>query len=126
MARPVSLKKVYERMSEKDFENKIKKWLDENGCYFIKFFANGYTKRGVPDILASVNGVFVGIEVKAENGTPTDIQIENIRRIRESGGFAWVVYPSGWDQLKKYLMTIFDMSINGIYCDNDFFTEVLK
>ena len=113
-------------MSEKDFENKIKRWLSAHGCYHVKFFANGYTKRGVPDILASVNGFFVGIETKAENGSPTDIQIENVRQIRESGGFAWVVYPSGWDQLKKYLITILDISYNGVYADDDFFMEVLK
>lgn len=88
---------------EKTFENKIKKWLAANGCYYVKFFANGYTRRGVPDILASVNGFFVGVETKADNGRPTDLQYDNIREIRESGGYAWIVYPSGWPKLKEHL-----------------------
>ena len=88
---------------EKLFENKIKKWLSDHNCYFVKFFANSYTRVGVPDILADVNGHFVGIEVKASNGKISDLQFYNIRRIRDAGGFAYVVYPSGWEELRKIL-----------------------
>lgn len=89
--------------AEKQFENKIKIWLKEHGCYFVKFFANRMTKTGVPDILACVNGHFVGIEVKAQNGKPSELQLYNVKKIRESGGLAFVVYPSGWDELKEIL-----------------------
>lgn len=88
---------------EKNFENKIKGWLKDHNCWHVKFFANRMTKTGVPDILASVNGYFVGIEVKAQNGTPSELQYYNVRKIRESGGFAFIVYPSGWEQLKSIL-----------------------
>jgi Holliday junction resolvase len=88
---------------EKLFENKIKQWLKDHNCYFVKFFANRMTKTGVPDILASVNGYFVGIEVKAQNGTPSELQYYNIRKIRESGGFAYIVYPTGWEDMKSIL-----------------------
>lgn len=89
--------------AEKNFENKIKAWLKDHDCYFVKFFANRMTKTGVPDILASVNGYFVGIEVKAQHGRPSELQLYNLRKIRESGGFAYIVYPSGWDELKEIL-----------------------
>lgn len=92
--------------AEKTFENKIKAWLKANNCYFVKFFANRMTRTGVPDILASVNGYFVGIEVKAQNGRPSDLQYYNVRKIRESGGFAWIVYPSGFDELKSILIDL--------------------
>lgn len=89
---------------EKLFENKIKGWLKEQGCYFVKFFANSYTKSGVPDILACVNGYFVGIEVKAQNGKPSELQIHNVQQIRKAGGFAFIVYPSGFEKLKEILI----------------------
>ena len=92
--------------SEKTFENKIKAWLALNNCYHVKFFANSYTKAGIPDILASVGGYFVGIEVKAQNGHPSELQLYNVRKIRESGGFAWIVYPSGFDELKQLLLDL--------------------
>lgn len=93
---------------EKNYENKIKDWLKENGCYHVKFFANRMTKVGVPDILASVGGHFVGIEVKAQNGKPSDLQLYNVEQIRKSGGFAFVVYPSGWPKLKEILTYLKD------------------
>ncbi len=90
--------------SEKQFENKIKKYLKEHGAYFLKYWAGAqFTKSGVPDILACVNGYFVGIEVKAQNGKPSELQLYNIQQIRKAGGFAYVVYPSGWERLKDIL-----------------------
>lgn len=90
--------------SEKQFENNIKKYLKDHGAYFLKYWAGAqFTKSGVPDILACVNGYFVGIEVKAQNGKPSELQLYNIRQIRKAGGFAYVVYPSGWERLKDIL-----------------------
>lgn len=90
--------------SEKQFENKIKKYLKEHDAYFLKYWAGAqFTKSGVPDILTCVNGYFVGIEVKAQNGKPSELQLYNIQQIRKAGGFAYVVYPSGWEKLKDVL-----------------------
>ena len=92
--------------AEKIFENKIKGFLKEQGCYYVKFFANRMTKTGVPDILASVNGYFVGIEVKAQNGRPSELQFYNLREIRKSGGFCVIVYPSGYEDFKKFILDL--------------------
>lgn len=91
---------------EKQFENKIKKYLKEHGYYYFKFWGTAYTKAGVPDLIACVNGRFVGIEVKAENGRPSEIQLENIRQIRDNNGYAVVVYPEQFEQLKLFLESI--------------------
>ena len=88
---------------EKTFENKIKKFLESEGAYFVKFFANSYTKSGVPDILACVNGYFVGVEVKAQNGKPSELQLYNVDKIRESGGFAMILYPSAFQKFKDFV-----------------------
>lgn len=90
--------------AEKVFENKIKKHLRDHGAYFLKYWAGAqFTKSGVPDILACVNGYFVGIEVKAQNGKPSELQLYNIRQIRKAGGFGYVVYPSGWERFKEII-----------------------
>ena len=89
--------------AEKQFENKIKAYLRTRSAYFVKFFANAFTRSGVPDILACVNGYFVGIEVKAKDGRPTDLQLYNIRAIRDAGGFAFVLYPSAYERFTKFI-----------------------
>lgn len=43
---------------EKLFENKIKKYLKERGCYCVKYHGNAYSANGTPDLLACVNGYF--------------------------------------------------------------------
>lgn len=88
---------------EKTFETKIKRFLDSQGAWYVKFFANRMTKEGIPDILACVNGYFVGIEVKACNGKPSKLQKHHCNKIRNAGGFAFIVYPSGWDDFKKFI-----------------------
>ena len=94
---------------EKIFENKIKSFLDSEGAWWVKYFANRNTKSGIPDILACVNGYFVGIEVKAQHGSPSALQEYNCLKIREAGGYAYIVYPSGFEKLK--------LIIYGLNCD---------
>lgn len=89
---------------EKTFENKIKKYLESNDAWFIKYWAGAqYTKSGIPDILACVNGHFVGIEVKAQDGKPSDLQLLNVQKINDAGGFAFVLYPSRFDDFKRFI-----------------------
>jgi hypothetical protein len=85
---------------EKVFENRIKRYIEDSGGWYVKFFANAYTRKGIPDLLCCVKGRFLGIEVKAQNGAPTPIQKFRCNQIRDSGGLAFIVYPSGFDQLK--------------------------
>ncbi len=84
----------------------MKRFLEENGAWFVKFFANSYTKSGIPDVLACVNGYFVGIEVKAQNGKPSELQLYNVKKIREAGGFAIILYPSGFEKFKKFIVEL--------------------
>lgn len=81
----------------------MKKYLEGCGAWFVKYFANGFTKSGVPDVLACVNGYFVGVESKAQNGKPSELQIYNVRKINEAGGFAFILYPSAFDKFKRFI-----------------------
>ena len=85
---------------EKNFENKIKKYLKDNGCWYVKYFANRMTKSGIPDILACVNSYFVAIEVKASNGKPSELQIYHRDEIRKAGGISIILYPEQFDDFK--------------------------
>lgn len=100
---------------EKQFENKIKKFLKDNGCWFVKYFANRNTRAGVPDLLACVNGYFVAIEVKAENGKPSELQLWNVEQIRKAGGIAIVLYPDQFDDFKELVDLLKNHSIGLSY-----------
>jgi Holliday junction resolvase len=92
--------------SEKNFENKIKKYIESEGGWQVKFFANAMTRTGIPDLLCCINGYFLAIEVKAENGHPSEIQQYVIGKIRDAGGVAVIVYPSAFDELKNIVQLL--------------------
>lgn len=97
-------KRVVDMTREKIFENKVKSYLADQGAWFVKYWAGAaYTKSGVPDVLACVNGYFVGIETKADQGRPSELQLHTIQKIRDAGGFAFVLYPSGWAWFKEFV-----------------------
>ena len=88
--------------AEKNFENHVKAYLREQKAWFIKYWAGAqFTKSGVPDILACINGYFVGIEVKAPNGKPSDLQIYNVNVINRRGGYAVILYPKDFSLFKQ-------------------------
>jgi len=89
--------------AEKLFENKIKRYINAIGGYCVKYFGCNYSESGTPDILACINGYFIAIEVKAQTGRPSELQLVKIADIRKAGGFAYVAYPSGWSRLKDVI-----------------------
>ena len=88
---------------EKLFEEKIKKFLKSKGAWYVKYFANAYTPSGIPDLLVCLNGYFIALEVKAENGKPSDLQLYNLNKIARAGGIGILLYPSGFNNFKNYI-----------------------
>ena len=79
---------------EKNLENRIKQFLKDEGCYFIKYWGGGgFTKAGVPDLLICCNGYFIAAELKAENGKPSELQIVALTKIQKAGGIGVLVFP---------------------------------
>ena len=94
------------RMKEKAFEEQVKKFLMEQGCWVLKTWSNGIQREGVPDLLVCCNGFFLGIELKADNGHPSGLQLWNIDWIRKAGGFAMVLYPKDFAMLKDLILDL--------------------
>ena len=92
--------------SEKAFEQKVKQFLNDNGCWVLKTWSNGIQRKGVPDLLTCVKGMFVAIELKAANGKPSSLQLWNVEQIRAAGGIAIVLYPDQFDEFKDMIIRI--------------------
>jgi Holliday junction resolvase len=81
-------------MREKAVEDKIKHTLSLLGknVWFFKHAASASMKKGIPDIIACINGKFVGIEVKQANGHQSDEQKVCEQNILDAGGEYWLVF----------------------------------
>lgn len=100
---------------EKIFENKVKKFLKDNGCWFIKYWGGSqFTKAGIPDLLCCVNGYFVAIELKAKNGKASELQKYQISKIRDANGIGVILYPNQFDDFKNYIISL----TQNVTCNN--------
>lgn len=103
---------------EKNFETRLKKWLESEGIYPLgepvdkmkvppcgyweKRWGGGrYVKAGLPDMRITVQGIALEVELKATTGKPSDLQKRNIQQINNSGGLGFVLYPEQFEQFKE-------------------------
>lgn len=94
-------------MSESQFQAKVIRFLKDQGAYVIKMWGGGrFTRAGVPDIIACINGYFIAIELKTETGRVSKLQEYNIDRIRESGGVAIVLRPDKFEEFKSWIKEV--------------------
>lgn len=88
---------------EKNFETRVRNYLSSIGGWSVKFFANSYTTRGIPDLLCCVNGKFLAIEVKATNGRASKLQEITIEQIKNAGGYGIILYPQNFEDFKRWI-----------------------
>ncbi len=58
---------------------------------------------GDPDYVLCCQGDFIGLELKAGDGTPSELQEYKLSEIRRTGGETLVAYPHNWELVKRYL-----------------------
>lgn len=75
--------------------------------YLIKQVQSGMSTIGVPDILGSINGHFVGIEVKRFGNEVTDPQIRQLRKIQQTGALAGVFVINDKVKPITYCLAVF-------------------
>lgn len=104
---------------EKGFESRVRRYLESEGVYvagtpkqdmtapvcgwYVKIWGGGFQKSGVPDLLLCVNGFFLGVELKSDTGTASDLQKKNIVHINRGGGIGVILYPKGFEQFKNII-----------------------
>lgn len=77
-------------LPEKKIENEIKGFLNDCNAFWLKTLG-GSVPVGTPDILACLDGRFIGIEVKRlKGGRLTKIQRYKLQQIANNGGVAVV------------------------------------
>lgn len=55
-------------------------------------------------MLINCNGFFIGAEVKAENGVPSELQLYHLRQINDSGGIGFILIPTkGIEKVRNYI-----------------------
>ena len=90
---------------EKKVKKKVVEILKQYDAYYFYPVTGGYGASGVPDIVACVNGRFLGVEVKADakKRGPTALQQKNLNEINKTGGIGVVIDANNLDTLVEVL-----------------------
>jgi len=91
---------------EGKIKRKVVEMLKYHDVWYFFPGNNGFGKSGIPDIIAIVGGRFVGIECKAGNNRPTELQLRNLEAIRDNAGIALVVNENDLEALEQRLETL--------------------
>lgn len=85
----------------------------ENEYEACAFNISATGRTGTPDILACINGIFYGFEIKWKSDQPSAVQIAKINKIIDAGGRAYFIRSVA--QLRKIL----DENIAPIYYEQE-------
>lgn len=107
---------------EKQFEEKLKAWLESEGIYALgtpkkdmtvppcgywekRWGGAKYIKSGMPDMHIVVRGVSIEVELKSPTGTPSDLQKQKLSQIADAGCMGFVARPSDFPKI-QYLVSM--------------------
>lgn len=107
---------------EKNFEERIKRWLQTKGVYppntpkqkikakpigyYEKRFGSQFSISGLPDMHICIQGRSIDLELKNVRGRPSAAQIKILSNINEWGCEGYLVYPKDWPKIEKRLMEV--------------------
>lgn len=77
---------------ETQLQIRIQKYLMHRGAYTNKNWGSMVCKPGIADLTACYNGIYLAIEVKEGNNTPSAAQGIQCRKVWKSGGISFIAY----------------------------------
>jgi hypothetical protein len=90
---------------ESKVKAKVKALLAKYKVYYFMPATHGYGSSGVPDIVACMQGKFIGIETKAKGGVPTALQMKNLMSIVDNKGISLIIDETGIGLFTMMLQT---------------------
>lgn len=91
---------------EKKVKDAAVELLKQYRAYYFFPVMGGYGRSGIPDIIACLDGHFIGIECKAGFNKPTLLQERELAEISKAGGRTLVVREDTLDLLNQLLKEI--------------------
>ena len=85
-------------MLESKIQKEILTYLRKNKIFHLRFQAQSNI-NGIPDIICCYKGLFIGLELKQENGRATDLQKRKLEAINNAGGIGLII--KNLEEVKK-------------------------
>lgn len=104
-------------------KDNVTKYLRDNHIWFRRYQAQ-YNANGLPDLDFLYKGIYVGCELKAAKGKPTDLQKRKLGSIVENGGIGIIARcVDDVDKVIKYIDNLKKGKIVLDFKDNEYYNN---
>lgn len=93
-------------MKESQFQRKVLDYIEDNGGWcFTSHGGSQFQVAGLPDVIGTYKGIFLGLELKVGKYQATELQKSKLNNIQDSGGVGLILRDSldELEQIFKYI-----------------------
>lgn len=98
------------KTEESKLEEKVEKYMKSKGIWQLARYQAQSCQNGLPDRLYLYKGFLLGLELKADGGKPTKLQLKKLKAINDNGGIGLIVKDV---EIVKYLIETLDYYTDG-------------
>lgn len=100
------------KTEESALEKQVERFMKKKKVWQLARFQAQSNQNGLPDRLYLYKGILLGLELKTDKGSPTDLQIKKMEAINENGGIGIIITNVRTvelllDLIDKYYKTIY-------------------
>ena len=79
------------KTKESKLEEQVEKFMNDKGIWQLARYQAQSNQNGLPDRLYLYKGFLLGLELKADGGKPTKLQLKKLKAINDNGGIGLIV-----------------------------------
>lgn len=79
------------KTKESKLEEEVEKFMMSRGIWQLARYQAQSNQNGLPDRLYLYKGYLLGLELKTDEGKPTDLQLRKLEEINNNGGIGVIV-----------------------------------
>lgn len=93
------------KTKESKLEEEVERLMKRKGIWQLARYQAQSNQNGLPDRLYLYKGYLLGLELKTDEGKPTDLQLKKLEEINKNGGVGIIVKNI---EIVKHLIEIID------------------
>ena len=79
------------KTKESKLEEEVERFMRKKGIWQLARYQAQSNQNGLPDRLYLYKGYLLGLELKTDEGRPTDLQLKKLEEINNNGGIGLII-----------------------------------
>lgn len=79
------------KTEESKLEQEVDNFMKKRKVWKLARYQAQSSQNGLPDRLYLYKGILLGLELKTDKGSPTDLQIQKLKAINDNGGIGLII-----------------------------------